>query len=105
MNSEIEKLKQQRKEITQRIRELSENQTTVGVARIGMEHYPTFKPDRWYLAIAVQNIDYAMGGRQSFSYRSVVNAQDKKAVVGAIPGIIKDLQELYEKEKDNGGED
>ena len=93
---EIELLRKQKKEIEARIRFLSNKTIESGEVRIGMEHYATDKPDRWYLAINVQNTSYKMP-QHSNTYRTVVNANTKEEVIEQITFLIKDLQDLYDK--------
>jgi hypothetical protein len=88
-------LLEQKKAIEARIRELRDCGLTVGKCRIGREHYTTGKPDRWYLGIEVQTINRE--DRQSVSFRSIVNGLNRDDIVDAIPGIIRDLGELYKR--------
>ena len=106
-SEEINALKEQKKEIEKRIREL-ENDKWIhcGCASIRLEHYPTNLPDRWYLAIRLDNSKYQYQKSGRSSWRTVVSASSKSDVIESIPSIIHDLSELYEraKERDNGKE-
>ena len=96
-NERLNLLRQQKKEIEKQIYDLSHKTIESEEARIGVEHYSTGKLDRWYLAINVQFIGYPHSSIHASKYRTVVNATTKQDVIDAIPYIIKDLQELYDK--------
>ena len=97
--TELEQLREQKKKIDQRIRELKRREIVVGKVKIGMESYPTDLPDRYYVAIEA---GYRDGNRTDAmgrtAWRSIINGPSKEAVVAGIPEIILDLQALYDQE-------
>ena len=92
--NELEMLIQQKKEIEAKIKELRGSSISFGRAKISIEHYPTIKPDRHFLAIRYAPID----GREK--YQTLFSANDRKSVIEAIPGIINDLKGLYDTVKE-----
>ena len=88
--NELEKLIEQKKEIERKIKALKNQSIECGFVKIDVEHYPTAKPDRHYLAIKYQPID---GGRAKF--QTLFSAFDKQSVIDEIPKIIENLQKLY----------
>ena len=96
LQRQLDELKQKKLEIEQKIRELNNCEISYGLARIGKEHYPTLKPDRWYLGFRVRNKRDDLGGMHKAQFRSVVNGLTLKDVVEEIPGLIHDLQTLYD---------
>ena len=100
MNQELQKLIEQKKEIELKIKELTNNITKSGRMLIGVEHYPTDKPDRWYLAVQCKTTvrkTHSLAMESKSVSRTIFNADTKEEVVKEIPAIIKELQELYEK--------
>lgn len=91
--TEIEKLRQQKKELEQRIRELSCKETTCGRAKYGTEHFTMGRPDRHYIKIRSEWTNAAL---RNSRWLSIFSAESKQDAVEKIPGIIRDLQELYE---------
>lgn len=97
--TELEKLIAQKREIEQKIREARHRETAVGVAKVGVEHYPTDKPDRYYVAIesGYKNGERFDGmGRRA--WRSIINGNSREEVISGIPDVIRDLQKLYDQE-------
>ena len=96
--TELEKLRQQKKELEARIKELSSRETVCGRAKYGVEHYPTTLPDRHYIAVnTIHN--------RKQRWVSVISTDDMHDAVERIPEIIDSLQTLYDKlreEKGNG---
>ena len=97
MSDELEMLINQRREIDEKIKMLKTRSISEGACRIGVEHYATEKPDRWYLGMNTRYINYDHGFRQQNRFRCVINAGTKDDVVNAIPDLIRDLRTLYEK--------
>lgn len=89
--NELEKLKEQKREIEAKIRALMNQTEQYGIAKVDVEHYPTAKPDRHYLAIHYKPLD---NGRQK--WQTIFSATDRQSVVDAIPGIAENLKQLYE---------
>lgn len=90
--SELQDLINQKKELEERIRELRFKARYFGCAKIDIEHYPTIRPDEWYIAIKVPGV---MPEDQS-RYRSIIRGHSKEECAEKIPQIINDLQGLYE---------
>lgn len=99
MNQELQNLIEQKKEIEQKIKELKNDITKSGRTIIGVEHYPTNKPDRWYLAVQCKTTvrTPAMTFVSKTISRTIFNADTKEEVVKEIPAIIEELQDLYQK--------
>lgn len=95
--TELEKLIKQKREIEQKIREARHREVIVGRAKVGIEHYPTDKPDRYYVAIET---GYRSGNRYDAigrsAWRSIISGESREAVIAGIPEIISDLQKLYD---------
>ena len=91
MKSEIETLVMQKREIEARIRMLRNQTTIVENMKVDVEHYPTSKPDRHFLAIYYRPLG---DGRPK--WQTVFSANSRGEVIEAIPNIIENLQHLYE---------
>ena len=94
MRTELEELLEQRRLINARIRQIQAENITVGRAKIGVERYPTNKPDRWYVAIKIQQ-QYP---DKKESWRSIISGDTRADVASKIPDVIRDLQRLYDSE-------
>lgn len=92
--NELDDLIRQKKELEQRIKELKNNASVCGQVKIDMEHYPTAKPDRYYLAVYYKPLG---DGRPK--WQTVFSANDRQKVVEVIPSIIANLQDLYDRNK------
>lgn len=90
MKNELDDLIQQKREIERKIKELRNCAPIVGQAKIDVEHYPTTKPDRHFLAIYYKPLD---SGRSK--WQTIFSANDRDSVINKIPEIIENLQELY----------
>ena len=97
MNKELEELKRQKRLIEEKIKQIEKQAYVCGRAKIGIEHYPTQKPDRHYLAINTKNYDERY---VNWKYKSILNAYSFEDIVKEMPEIIKDLQGLYEQVKE-----
>lgn len=97
--TELEKLIKQKREIEQKIREAKHREVIIGKAKVGIEHYPTDKPDRYYVAIEA---GYRSGNRFDAmgrtAWRSIISGESRETVIAGIPEIISDLQKLYDQE-------
>ena len=97
--NELDELIAQKREIEQKIREVRRREVTVGKVKVGMEHYPTDLPDRYYVAIET---GYKGGNRKDAmgrsAWRSIINGPSREAVIAGIPEVIRDLQALYDQE-------
>lgn len=91
MMNELEELLKQRREITERIRQLKEQAVICGRAKLDIERFPTSRPDEWY--VAIKQLQFS--GREV--WRSVIRNTDKQAVIDQIDDIINDLQALKQK--------
>ena len=97
MDSELEILRRQKRELEAKIRALTtELPIEYGRAKLDKEHYPTAKPDRWHIAVKVERCN-APVGYDTTRYRSIINGISREEVVDALPNVISDLQGLYKK--------
>ena len=97
MNKELDDLIAKKKEIEKQIKALQSCEHVFGKAKYSIEHYPTDKPDRHYIAINVNrylSYDYLL--RNKDIWRTIINGKNIKEVVEQIPLIIVDLQTLYD---------
>lgn len=88
--SELESLIQQKRELEAKIRALKNQSQQYGMAKIDVEHYPTSKPDRHFLAV-----HYKPLGDGRAKWQTIYSANSRQEVIDAIPGIINNLQSLY----------
>ena len=88
--TELEKLKEERARINQKIKEL-ENKDIVVVenAKIDKEHYPA-RQDEWFVAVKVELVDDG-----KIIWRSVIRDIDRDKAIDKIPFVINGLQNLY----------
>ena len=98
MDSELERLKAQKKELERQIAILRKNSQICGCVKLDKDHYSTSKPDEWYIAVFQESCDEydkkrGMNGR----WRSIIRNPDKKIVISKIDDVIADLQGLKEK--------
>lgn len=89
--SELAELIKQKREIEWRIKCLRQGAQYYGCAKVDMDHYPTSRPDEWFIAIKVPGV---MPEDQS-RYRSIIRGHSKKECIEKIPKIVNDLQGLY----------
>lgn len=89
--NELEQLKAQKREIEAKIRALKNQSAQFGLAKIDVEHYPTLKPDRHFLAVYYEPLG---DGRKK--WQTIFSANDRQSVIEAIPTIANNLQCLYE---------
>ena len=87
----LEELKAKRKELDDQIKSLQSNETTYGLVKIDKEHFPTERPDEWGLYIRCDMGNTILKGR----WKCVIKDTDKEAVIGKIPGLVEDLQRLF----------
>lgn len=87
---ELETLLKQKREIEEKIRILKNQSEIYGRAKVDVEHYPTGKPDRHFLAIHYKPLD---NGRPK--WQAIFSSNSRKEVIETIPGIISNLQTLY----------
>lgn len=97
--SELQELMKQKREIEERIKQIKNATVVCGFAKVDIDHYPTSRPDEWYIAIKVPGV---CEGDQT-RYRSIIRGHSKEECIEKIPTIINDLQGLYNtfKEKSN----
>lgn len=97
MNSELQELMKQKREIEKRIKVLKNASVFYGCTKIDIDHFPTSRPDEWYVAVKVPGV---CDGDQT-RYRSIIRGHTRQECIDKIPTIIKDLQGLYDKLKEN----
>lgn len=93
--TELEKLKAEKREIEAKIRQLQKQNTQYGIAKVDVEHYPTSKPDRHFLAVYYKPIPYN-GYEGRSKWQTIFSANDRQSVINAIPTIVQNLEALYE---------
>ena len=93
---ELQILMKQKREIEERIRMLKNSMTVYGCVKLDIYHYPTTRPDEWYIAVKVPGV---MPDDQT-RYRSIILGHSKEECIEKIPQIINDLQGLYDKLKE-----
>ena len=91
--NELEELIRQKKELEKRIKELKNQASVVGKTKIDVAHYTSV--DRHYLAVFYEPLNH---GRKKWS--TIFSSNNKQSVIDAIPSIIEDLQELYNRNKE-----
>lgn len=97
MNSELQDLIKQKREIEERIKVLKNASVFYGCTKLDIYHYPTSRPDEWYIAVKVPGVYEDEQSR----YRSIIRDHTRQECIDKIPTIIKDLQGLYDKLKEN----
>ena len=89
--SELQDLIKQKREIEERIKQLKNASVVCGCVKIDIDHYPTSRPDEYYIAVKVPGV---MPDDQT-RYRSIIRGHSKEECIEKIPQIINDLQGLY----------
>ena len=87
----LEELKAKRKALDDQIKALQSNETTFGRVKIDKEHFPTERPDEWGLYIRCDMGNTILKDR----WKCVIKNTDKADVIGKIPGLVEDLQRLF----------
>lgn len=87
--TELEKLKQQKKEIEQKIKELMNPVMFTGKAKIDIHRYS--RGDEWYIAVKTRNQN------SNPVWRGIISNCDRQACIDQIDEVIADLTELKEK--------
>ena len=106
MDSELEKLKAQKKELERQIAALKKNSQICGYVKLDKDHYATSKRDEWYVAVFQEYYsEYDIHRRRETGrWRSIIRNPDKKVVVSKIDDVIADLQGLKAKLKESEDE-
>ena len=94
---ELQELMKQKREIEERIMQIKHPNVIYGCAKIDIDHYPTLRPDEWYVSVKVPGV---MPEDQT-RYRSIIRGHSKEECIEKSPQIINDLQGLYDKLKEN----
>ena len=102
MDSELEKLKAQKKELERQIAVLKKNSQICGHVKLDKEHFATLKDDEWYVAVFQEYYsEYDIHRRRETGrWRSIIRNPDKNVVISKIDDVIADLQGLKEKLKE-----
>lgn len=99
VSDELKELLRQKREIEDKIKALHEGvPVEIGNVKLDKEHYPTTKPDRYFVAVRSTYRDGNTKdslGRDRWS--AIINGTDRQAVIDQIPERIKELQALYDK--------
>ncbi len=88
MDNELERLKQQKREIEERIKELSNDHISHGVVRFSKEHFAGPKEDEYALWIKSRSDE------EPVRWRGVLRNRDREAVIQSIDVLIEDLRAL-----------
>lgn len=88
MDNELERLKQQKREIEERIKELSNDHISHGVVRFSKEHFAGPREDEYALWIKSRSDE------EPARWRGVLRNRDKEAVIQSIDVLIEDLRAL-----------
>ena len=91
MNSELQELMKQKREIEEKIRTIKMCMTIYGSAKLDIDHFPTSRLDEWYIAVKVPGVYEDEQSR----YRSIIRGHTRQECIDKIPQVIKDLQGLY----------
>lgn len=89
----LEELKAQRKALDDQIKALQNNARIAGRTKLDMEHFPTARPDEWGVYVRRDTGDTDLREQ----WKCVIKDTDKEKVIGKIPELVKDLQELFNK--------
>lgn len=107
-NNELEKLKREKEEIELKIKALEQDGiVVVENAKIDKEHFPTARPDEWFVAVKVELVKYPIVDKKDgkkIAWRSVVRDLDRNKAIEKIDSVIKSLQELKRKAKEDNNE-
>lgn len=93
---ELQELIKQKREIEERIRQIKTEAIVYGCTKVGFEHFPTQRPDEWFVSVKVPGVM----PNDKTRYRSIIRGHSKKECIEKIPQIINDLQGLYESMKE-----
>ena len=99
----IEELREQKREIERQIREIKEEPTQCGNAKIAKDNFP--RGMEYYLAYRMVNKNIADSGYEdSPRWRSIYRSADKQDVIDHIDTIVADLVGLKKKLEEDGNE-
>lgn len=96
MDSKLEQLLAEKRELERQISLLKKNAQMYGCAKIDKQHYPTNKADEWFVSI-FQEETRDRNGKVIGRWRSIIRNPDKQTVLDNIDIVINDLQILKEK--------
>ena len=88
MDNELERLKQQKREIEERIKELSNTNISHGVVRFSKEHFAGPREDEYALWIKSRSDE------EPVRWRGVLRNRNREAVIQSIDVLIEDLRAL-----------
>lgn len=88
MDNELERLKQQKREIEERIKELSNDHISHGVVRFSKEHFAGPREDEYALWIKSRSDE------EPVRWRGVLRNRNREAVIQSIDVLIEDLRAL-----------
>lgn len=92
---ELEKLKQQKKEIEERIKFLRNKTVGFGSVKIEKVNYAGYRESEWVVSVKRKSVDYEEKER----YSQIIKAHDKQKAIDEIDKVISDLQCLRDKLK------
>lgn len=94
--SNLEELKRKRKEIDDEIKKLlNADFMQVGNVKFDKDHFPTARPDEYYVAVQSKIHCGRNPGQEKLLWRSVIRSQNKQEVIDRIPKLVKNMKELH----------
>lgn len=94
--TELEELMAQKREIEEKIKRAKNKGVVITTgAKLDVQHYPTAKPDDWYISVAVRPFN-------TIKWRGVIRGESREEVIAQLPLVIADLQELQDKLQNEG---
>ena len=92
MDSKLEELMKQKREIERQIKELKKQITTVNRCTFKNIHYSTSRPDEWKVVYKTRSPEYPNEERNI----SFITHTNRRLAIMQIKEVINDLQELYD---------
>ena len=96
--TELELLRQQKREIEAKIKSLQNRAMQCGSAKISVDHLNYPYREKYSVAVRATHISW-----NQQRWQTIISGLDRESVINAIPGIVADLQELYESAKAEEG--
>lgn len=87
--TELDKLKQQKREIEQKIKELQYPVISTGKAKLDLHRYS--RGDEWYIAVKERR------DQNRPRWRGIIMGSDRQKCIDQIDDVIADLMQLKEK--------
>lgn len=90
-NKRLDELIKQKKEIERQINDLKNQRLETNMCKIAFTHYPSSRPDDYYLAIKGYT-DYL----DKYSMKTIYRTKDKENILKYITQLLNDLKDLQE---------